>query len=124
MGGALSCVPPFFCMKKVCENMNIAKDRYKKRIEYKDRVINKKDIEIESLKNRVSKLEIDNNEKDAIISSIDSLRVEMDEVVKELRNKSKEYDKLLADLFQMRKVMCRELFDGELRWKIIRLLMK
>ena len=117
-------MPPFFCMKKVCEDMNIAKDRYKKRIEYKDRVINKKDIEIESLKNRVSKLEIDNNEKDAIISSIDSLRVEMDEVVKELRNKSKEYDKLLADLFQMRKVMCRELFDGELRWKIIRLLMK
>ena len=115
-------MPPFFCMKKVCENMNIAKDRYKKRIEYKDRVINKKDMEIESLKNRVSKLEIDNDEKDEIISSIDSLRVEMDEVVKELRNKSKEYDELIKELFQMRKIMNREVFNN--KWSLVKWLIR
>ena len=115
-------MPPFFCMKKVCENMNIAKDRYKKRIEYKDRVINKKDMEIESLKNRVSKLEIDNDEKDEIIGSIDSLRVEMDEVVKELRNKSKEYDELIKELFQMRNIMNREVFNN--KWSLVKWLIR
>ena len=123
MGGMHLRIPPF-CMNKVCENMNITKDRYKKRIDLKDRIIKRQDDEIESLKNKISSLEIDNKEKDEIIGLIDSLRVEMTEVINELRDKSKEYDKLLADLFQMRKVMCRELFDGELRWKIIRLLMK
>ena len=114
-------IPPF-CMNKVCENMNITKDRYKKRIDLKDRIIKRQDDEIESLKNKISSLEIDNKEKDEIIGLIDSLRVEMTEVVNELKDKSKEYDKLLADLFQMRKVMNEELFNG--RWSIIKLLMK
>ena len=104
--------------------MNVSKDRYKKRIDLKDKIIKKQGDEIESLKSKISNLEIDNDEKDEIIGSIDSLRVEMTEVIDELKDKSREYDKLLTDLFQMRKVMCRELFDGELRWKIIRLLMK
>lgn len=102
--------------------MNANKERYKKRLDLKDKIIERKSDEIESLKNKISSLEIDNKEKDEIIGLIDSLRVEMNEVVNELRDKSKEYDKLLADLFQMRKVMNEELFNG--RWSLIKLLMK
>ena len=42
--------------------------------------------------------------------------------IKELKAKSEEYDKLLGDLLEMRKVMNQIVFKG--RWKIIKLLMK
>lgn len=102
--------------------MNASKERYKKRIDLKDKIIERKVDEIESLKNKVSSLEIDNEKKDDIINSVDSLRVELTEVIDDLREKSKEYDCIIADLRSMRNVMNQEVFKG--RWRLIRLLLK
>lgn len=86
------------------------------------RIIDKQADEIEELKSAISELEIDCEKKDALIDSVESFRKEMLEVIDELRSKGAEYDKLMDDLIQMRKVMNQDVFKG--RWKIIKWLLR
>ena len=92
------------------------------RRDMKSRIIDRQTAEIENLKDTISDLEIDCEQKDALIRSIDSLRNEMLEIIDELKSKSDEYDKLMDDLIQMRNVMNQDVFNG--RWKIIKWLLK
>ena len=96
--------------------MNTGKRNRKSNI--KSRIIERQTNEIESLKKRISELEIDCDEKDELISSIDSLRVEMEDI----KSKGEVYDKLVGELTEMKKIMNEEVFKG--RWNIIRFLLK
>lgn len=103
--------------------MNTRNKRKKiNRRDMKSKIIDRQTTEIENLKGTISDLEIDCEQKDALIHSIDSLRNEMLEVVDELKSKGDEYDKLMDDLIQMRNVMNHDVFNG--RWKIIKWLLK
>lgn len=101
--------------------MNVSKKRNRKST-VQSRIIERQTNEIEALKNKVSKLEIDCKDKDEIINSIDSLRVEMNDVVESMKSKVEVYDKLIGELNEMKKIMNREVFKG--RWNLVRLLLK
>ena len=100
--------------------MNTGKRNRKSNI--KSRIIERQTNEIESLKKRISELEIDCDEKDELIGSIDSLRVEMEQIVEDIKSKCEVYDKLVGELTEMKKIMNEEVFKS--RWNIIRFLLK
>lgn len=93
-----------------------------KKSDIQNRIIKRKTDEIESLKEMISELEIDSTEKDNIIKSIDSFRDELSEITDDLKNKREEYDKLIKELTDMKKIMNEEVFKN--RWNLVRLLLK
>ena len=93
-----------------------------KRDDFNKRIIQKKTSEIESLKEKISELQISCDEKDELINSIDSFRSELKTIIEDLKKKSEEYEELNSDLRQMRKVFNQEVFRG--RWRIIKWLMR
>ena len=93
-----------------------------KKSDYKSQIINRQIDEIEHLKQEILKLEINCEEKNNLINSIDSLRNDLVSVIDELKNKRQEYNKLIAELYEMKSVMNQTVFKG--RWKLIRLLLQ
>lgn len=98
------------------------KRNYKRDYEFQKKLNEKQLKEIESLKLEVEKLKAQCEEKDKIINSVDSLRVEMTQYKDAIKNKRKEYDELIDDLKKMRKVMNEEFFKG--RWRLVKFLIK
>lgn len=101
--------------------MNGSKKKHRKQ-DVKSRIIERQTNEIESLKKQIYDLEIDCDKKDKLINSIDSLRVEFDEAIQNIRSKGEAYDALIEELNEMKKIMNEEVFRG--KWNIIRLLMR
>ena len=93
-----------------------------KKSDIKSQIIDRQINEIEHLKQEISKLEIDCEEKNKLINSIDSLHSELVGVIDELKNKRQEYNKLITELYKMKSVMNQTVFKG--RWKLIRLLLQ
>lgn len=98
------------------------KGKKRKNIDLKSRTIKRQVDEINSLKQIISKLEIDCEKKGDIINSIDSIRNDMLETFEEVKNKGDEYDKLIAELKHMQKAINQIVFKN--KWKLIRLLVK
>lgn len=88
----------------------------------KSRIIKRQIDEIDSLKKKIANLEIDCKDKDEIIRSIDTLRVDFKETIDDIKRKGEAYDKLIDELTEMKKVMNEEVFKG--RWNLVRLLIK
>lgn len=101
--------------------MNGSKKKHRKQ-DIKSRIIERQTNEIDSLKKQIYDLEIDCDKKDELINSIDSLRVEFDEAIQNIRSKGEAYDALIEELNEMKKIMNEEVFRG--KWNIIRLLMR
>lgn len=97
-------------------------NKYKRRSDFKDKIIERKTDEIESLKKLVSNLQIACEEKDEIINAVEVFHKNLNEVIKDLRESKKEYDALSKELFEMRKVLNQTVFKG--RWKLIKWLLK
>ena len=102
--------------------MNKSKGKDRKKDDLKNQIIQRKNNEIESLKNKISNLQIENLEKDELINSIEILHKELSEVVEDLKSKRDEYDNLVSELREMKKVINEEVFKG--RWSLVKLLMK
>lgn len=98
------------------------RNKEQRRNEFANQIIQKKNLEIDSLKNKIMDLQISCEEKDSLINSIDGFRKELAETIDELKAKKQGYDVLMDDLIQMRKVFNQTVFKG--RWKIIKWLMK
>lgn len=88
----------------------------------KSRIIKRQIDEIDSLKKKIADLEIDCKDKDEIIKSIDTLRIDFKETIDDIKRKGEAYDKLIDELTEMKKVMNEEVFKG--RWNLVRLLIK
>lgn len=99
--------------------MNTKKNR---KSNMKSRIIKRQIDEIDSLKKKIADLEIDCKEKDEIIKSIDTLRVDFKETIDDIKRKGEAYDRLIDELTEMKKVMNEEVFKG--RWNLVRLLIK
>lgn len=97
-------------------------NRTNKKLDTKNKVIKRQIDEIESLKQMVSDLQVDCNEKDNVIESIESIRNDLLEIVEELKEKSKECDELINEVIEMRNSIDKYFFKK--RWKLIRLLLK
>lgn len=109
--------PPFFECEKG-ESMNVDK----KRNDRKSRIISRQVDEIDKLKQTISDLEISCQEKDELIGSIDALLSDMKETVNGIKKKSDEYDKLVDELKQMKKIMNEEVFNN--KWWLIKFLLR
>lgn len=94
----------------------------KKKPDIKNRMILNQIDKIDKLEKTISELEISCEEKDKVIASVNVLRDDLFAVINQLKKKSDEYDVLIADLMEMRKVMNQTVFKG--RWKLIRWLLK
>lgn len=98
------------------------KRNYKRDYEFQKKLNERQVKEIEFLKLENEKLKIQCKEKDKIINSVDSLRVEMAHHKDAIKDKRKEYEELIDDLRNMRKIMNQTVFKG--RWRLIKLLIK
>lgn len=101
--------------------MGVQKKSFK-RSDMKDRIIKRQSEEIDSLKSKIERLNLDSDKKDELIMSVESFRNEMDEILKDIDDKRDKYQNLVDELFEMRKAMDEEVFNG--RWKLVRWLIK
>lgn len=99
-----------------------SQNRNKRFNDRKSRIISRQVDEIDKLKQTVSDLEISCQEKDELISSIDTLIADMRETVDGINAKSEEYDKLIDELRQMKRIMNEEVFKG--KWWLMKFLIK
>lgn len=88
---------------------------YKKRLDYQQKLISKKNEEIESLK-----LEI--KERDEIIESVSSLKEELIKDRDEIKKYKKEYKALVDELRKMKEIINQEVYRG--RWRLVKFLIK
>ncbi len=95
---------------------------YKKRLDFQQKIISKKSEEVESLKLENEKLKLELQKKDEIISSIEPMRNEMSESIKEHRRLQNEYKDLIQELRQMKKIMNQEVYHG--KWRLVKWLIK
>lgn len=95
---------------------------YKKRLDFQQKIISKKSEEIESLKLENDKLKQKLKEKDEIIASVESMRMEMTENIKEHKRLQNEYKGLIQELKQMKEILNQEVYRG--RWRLVRWLIK
>lgn len=98
------------------------KTRDARRLEMKDRIINRQSDTIEDMKKQISSLEIDVQEKDVLLKSMDALLDDMKNIIKEIDAKKDEYDKLIIDLRAMRKIMDEEVYKN--KWWLIKFLIR
>ena len=96
--------------------------KYKRRLEFQEKMISRQSEEIKSLKNKIEELKSECEEKDELIHSVDSLREELSAINSELKEKKNAYDRLIKELRKMKEVINNTCFKG--RWKLIRWLIK
>lgn len=96
--------------------------KYKRRLEFQEKMISRQSGEIKSLKDKIEELEFECKEKDELIHSVDSLREELSTINLELKEKKNEYDRLIKEVRKMKEVINNTCFKG--RWKLIRWLIK
>lgn len=98
------------------------KRNYKRDYEFQKKINTKQAEEIESLKIQIDMLTSLCEEKDKIIYSIEPMRSELAEDIKDFKSKKKEYNKLIDELRKMKDVMNQEFFKG--RWKLVKFLIR
>ena len=95
---------------------------YKKRLDFQEKLLSKKTEEIESLKLENERLKLIIEEKEEVINSVSFLKDELTKNVGEIKAYKKQYESLVKELKDMKKIMNQEVFKG--RWKLIRFLIK
>lgn len=98
------------------------KRNYQRDYEFQKKLNERQAEEIKFLKSQIGELTSLCKEKDKIIYSVEPMRKELAENIKEIKEKKKEYNSLVNELKNMRKVMDEEFFKG--RWKIVRWIIK
>lgn len=102
-------------------NMNARGVRRRKdaaRKDVKSRIISRQSDEIDALKKKISELEIESSEKDELVASIDSLLEDLRVTVDIIKDKSDEYDDIVHELRNMKKIIDEDVFNK--KWWIIK----
>ena len=94
----------------------------KKKNDVKSIVIKRQITEIENLRDAILKLEIEQKQRDELISMVEVFYDELFDIIESLKEKGNEYNDLIDELNNMKKVMNQTVFKG--RWKLIRFLLK
>ena len=102
--------------------MNSVHRKKNKKSDFRNKVIKKQLEEIDNLKQTISELEISCKDKENIINSIESIRMDFTMILDDLKEKRKKYEDLIEELTTMKNIFNQSVFKG--RWKLIKLLMK
>lgn len=95
---------------------------YKKKFEFQQKMIKRQSEQIQNLELQIETLKLECEEKDKIINSVESLRIELTKNVDEVNKYKKEYGELVGELKKMKEIMNQTVYKG--RWKLIRFLIK
>lgn len=95
---------------------------YKKRLDFQSQMISRQSRQIDALKLENEKLKEKIKEKDNIISSIEPMRKEMADSIKEYKRLKNEYKTNVQELKQMKDIMNKEVFKN--RWWLLKLILK
>lgn len=106
----------------MCEVQKMNEKNYKKRLNFQSQMISRQSNQIDVLKSKIEKLEQQLKEKDEIINSIEPMRREMTENIKEYKRLKNEYQKLVQELKQMKEIMNQTVYKG--KWWLIKFLIK
>ena len=97
-------------------------NKYKKRLDFQQKMIARQSEQIESLKSQIEKLELNLREKDNVINSIIPMKKELAQNIADAKKSKKEYKKLVDELRKMKNVMNETVYNG--RWWFIRFFIK
>ena len=95
---------------------------YKKRLDFQQKMISRKSQENDELKLKIERLEQELKEKDEIINSVEPMRREMTDNIKEHKRLKNEYKKLVQELKQMKEIMNVTVYKG--KWRLVKWLIK
>lgn len=95
---------------------------YKRKLDFQQKLIARQSEQIEQLKDKVQKLELEIEEKDRIIYSIEPLRNELKQNISDIKEKKEEYQTLINEIRNMKEIINQDVYRG--RWNIIKFLMK
>lgn len=104
------------------EVQEMSEKNLKKRLEFQQKMISRQSEQIDGLKTKIAELELTIEKKDELIKSVDFLRKELTDNVNEIKQKKIEYEKLIKELKDMKKIMNQEVYKN--RWNLVRLLIK
>lgn len=96
--------------------------RYKKKIDFQQKMILKQSEKIESLSAENARLRLEIEKKEELINSIAHLREELIVKISEINNQKSEYQKLIQKLKNMIKIINQEVYKG--RWDLVKFLIK
>lgn len=96
--------------------------KYKKRLEFQQKMISRQSEQIDDLKLEIETLRNKLIEKDEIINSVTPLRSELTENVNEVKKHKEQYKVLIQELKDMKKILNREVYKN--RWWLIKRLLK
>mgnify|MGYP003517155328 FL=1 len=91
-------------------------------MEFQQKIISKQSEQIEKSNSEIENLKNKLIEKDKIINSIEPMRKEMAENLKEQKRLKNEYNQLISELKQMKKIINKEVYKN--RWWLIKWLIK
>lgn len=98
------------------------KNKYEKRLAFQQKMINRQSEQIEKFKSENEKLKNKLIEKDEIISSIEPMRKEMADNLKEQKRLKEEYKSLIDELKKMKEIVNQTVYKK--RWWLIKHLIK
>lgn len=96
--------------------------KYKRKLEFQQKMILRQSEMIDSLKSQIEALKLESKAKDDLIESVDSLRKEFINDVDKVKVYKEEYEKLIQELKDMKKILNQDLYKG--RWRLIKFLIK
>lgn len=102
--------------------MNEKKMKYEKRLAFQQKLINRQSEQIEKLKNEIEKLTLECQKKDELIRTVEPMRKEMTDNIKEHKKLKEQYKSLIQELKMMKSIVNKKVYKG--RWWLIRLLLK
>ena len=96
--------------------------RYKKRLEFQEKIIARQSEQIESLKAEIARLKLKCEEKDMIIKSVDSLKLELERDVADIKKSKEQYKELIQEIRNMKAILNQTVYKG--KWALIKFLIK
>lgn len=95
---------------------------YKRRFNFQKEIISRQSERIKSLELQIEELKLECAEKDKIINSVDSLRMELTENVNEIKKYKDEYENLIKELREMKQGINKSVYKS--KWNLIKFLIK
>ena len=94
--------------------------KYQKRFEIQQKMISRQSEQIEDLKSQVRRLQLEIEEKNKVIDSIEPMRKELAHNIAITKQYKNEFKSLIEEVRIMKNIINQEVYKG--RWKIIKLL--
>lgn len=100
----------------------MSEKNYRKKLEFQKKTIARQLEQIKGLKSQNEKLKLELEKKEEIINSVESMRIEMAENLKEQKRLKEDYKRLIQQLKHMKSIIDKDVYKN--RWWLIKLLIK